>query len=190
MSEPRPLDPTDPPDPDSGAGERLMVVRLLRLPVRLHVRAREHGESLRREFQLIADQARQPHHGAAPKELLALTVAVSARYSGFAIEQEDAVDAALEAGEPHIDLTMRVPAAATQAAAALRAMMDEADEYCREGKHMLTMATPPDLVAYRSWYLTEFSRQVAGLAPQPWSPGACDVAPCPHPGEPVDRVGE
>ena len=47
-------------------------------------------------------------------------------------------------------------------------MLDEADRYCRQGRHLLTLATPDDLLAYRRWYLREIAEQLAGAAPVPW----------------------
>jgi hypothetical protein len=47
-------------------------------------------------------------------------------------------------------------------------MLDEADEYCRRGEHLLTLETPPELVRFRRWYLQEFVNQIAGAAPEPW----------------------
>ena len=89
-------------------------------------------------------------------------------FGGFTTEQEDAFDEALRAGVPTIDLTFRVPPTVAEAAVAIGEMLDEADEYCREGRHLLTLATPPDLVAYRRWYLQQFVDQVAGHPPAPW----------------------
>jgi hypothetical protein len=47
-------------------------------------------------------------------------------------------------------------------------MLDDADEYCREGRHLLTLATPPDLLAYRRWYLQQFVDQARGRPATPW----------------------
>lgn len=159
------------PEPD-GANQGLVTVRLLGVPVALHARANEHGEELRREFVLIADQVRHSEdRQSLPRRLLDLVAALEHRYGPLTAAQEDALDRAVAEGRLTIDLTFRVPADAGDAAVALGAMMDEADEYCREGRHLLTLATPPDLVAYRRWYLQEFVDQIAGRPPTPWSPG-------------------
>jgi hypothetical protein len=47
-------------------------------------------------------------------------------------------------------------------------MLEEADEYCRSDQ-LLTLATPPTLVAFRRWYLGEFIAQIDGRPPQPWT---------------------
>jgi hypothetical protein len=160
---------TEQPTPVQDAGN-LVTVRILGLPVPLHARAAEHGEELRREFVLIAEQLRHADdRPSLPRRLLDLIAVLEHRYSGFTAEQEDILDRAIAAGERTIDLTFRVPPDAAQAALALGAMLDEADEYCREGRHLLTLATPPELVAYRRWYLQEFVDQIAGRRPTPWT---------------------
>ena len=52
----------------------------------------------------------------------------------------------------------------------LRAALDAVEDYCRTGRHLLTLAAPPDVAAYRRWVFDEFERQIAGGAPVPWSP--------------------
>lgn len=155
-----------------GADPGLITVQLLDLPVALHARATEHGEELQREFVLIAEQVRHAEDPPSlPRRLLDLIAALQHRYSAFTVEQEDVLDRAVAEGQRSLDLTFRVPADVADAAVALGGMLDEADEYCREGQHLLTLATPPDLVAYRRWYLQEFVDQIAGSPPTPWSPG-------------------
>jgi hypothetical protein len=157
---------------DRGVSEQdqpLVVVQLRRVPVELQARAAEHAEELQREFVLIAEGL-QHSEGTVPlpRRLLDLVEVLQREFSGFTTEQEDAFDEALRAGVRTLDLTFRVPPGAGQAAVAIAEMMDEADEYCREGRHLLTLATPPDLVAYRQWYLQQFVDQIAGRPPAPW----------------------
>jgi hypothetical protein len=149
--------------------EELVTVRLLNLPLRIHVRAGEHGEELQREFVLIAEGLQhRESHADMPRRLLALIESLQGRYGGFTAEQEDLLEEAIRAGRRSLDLTFHVPPHAAEAAVELGKMLDEADAYCREGKHLLTLATPPDLVAYRRWYLQEFVDQIAGQPPKPW----------------------
>jgi hypothetical protein len=149
----------------------LVPVRLLELPVGVHARAREHSEALRREFQLIA-QGRSPDRpdesATVPERLLELTAALTGSYARFTTGQDALIEDALDAGREHVDLSFRVPAEAALGAAALGAMLDEADDYCRQGRYLLTLATPPDLVTYRRWYLGEFVHQIAGHPPRSW----------------------
>lgn len=57
---------------------------------------------------------------------------------------------------------------AVAATVSLARMLDEADEFCRSGNHLLTLATPPELLAFRRWYLGEFNAQLQGQSPLPW----------------------
>ena len=149
--------------------QTLAVVEMRRIPVALQARATEHAEELQREFVLIAEGLQHTESSSAlPRRLLDLVDVLRREFGGFTAEQEDAFDEALRTGVRTVDLTFRVPPAAAEAAIALGQMLDEADEYCREGRHLLTLATPPELVAYRRWYLEQFVDQLAGGAPTPW----------------------
>lgn len=156
-----------------GSAEDLAVVELIGLPLALNARSQEHSQALIREFQLIAEQvdgqAQDGVRAPIPRRLLELVAVLTADYSAYTAEQEEIMDDALAAGEESVDLVYRVPRSAGPAAQMLGELLDEADEFCREGKHLLTLATPPDLVAYRRWYLEEFTRQLAGEPPRPWS---------------------
>jgi hypothetical protein len=154
----------------TGDAAPLVTVELRRLPVELQARASEHAQELQREFVLIAEGLQHAEDQAAPlpRRLLDLVDTLQRRYGGFTVEQEDTLDDALRDGVPTLDLTFAVPPDAGEAAAALGTLLDDADEYCREGKHLLTLATPPDLVAFRRWYLQQFVDQTAGQPPTPW----------------------
>jgi hypothetical protein len=158
--------------------EDLVTVRLLGLPLDVQMRAQEHGDELTRELTLIAAQLRSDgntHH--LPNTFLNLIQQLTARYSAFTVEQERQLDDAIARGDETIDLTYRVPASVPEAAQALGAMLDEADEFCRSGQHLLTLATPDELVAYRWWFLSQFIDQVAGQAPVAWRDYAGTAAP-------------
>jgi anti-sigma B factor antagonist len=75
---------------------------------------------------------------------------------------------ASERGNEHIDLVFEVPEETVEGVRQLDAMMDTVDEYCRDGD-LLTLATPPDLVEFRRWFLGEFVRQIGhGEPPRSW----------------------
>ena len=76
--------------------------------------------------------------------------------------------AANRAGVERIDLTYRIPPSAAGAAKDMADVLAEADDYCRAGKHLLTLATPPELVAYRTWFLDQFVDQIGGRSPVSW----------------------
>lgn len=147
----------------------VVQVRICRLPLGLHHRAQQHNEELMREFRLMAEQAPEASAGV-PRRLLDLVQALTGRYAGLTEEQESQIQQAISSGEPFLDeIVFNIPRHAADASLGLGAMLDEADEFCRAGEHLLTLATPPDLVAYRRWYLNEFVAQIGGAEPTPWA---------------------
>jgi hypothetical protein len=147
--------------------EELVEVRLLRLPLDVWLRAQEHADDLVREFALVAAD---PHARAAtPGRLLRLIDELTASYGQFSDSQRKAMETAVERGEPEIDLVYHVPAGAAGAAQQLGDIFDEADEYCRRGDHLLTMATPPDELRFRKWFVGEFVEQLGGRPPVAWT---------------------
>ena len=152
----------------SATDDGLLSVRLQDFPLQVHGRAQQQSQELRREFQLVLGQE-ELHPGSVPARLLDLSAVLSERYAGFTEEQERQVEDGISAGREVLDeLVFRLPPDAAGAVEQLRAVLDEADDFCRSGQ-MLVLATPPDLVRYRNWYLDEFSRQLAGQPPMPWS---------------------
>ena len=150
--------------------EELITVHVLGLPTALQVQAQQQNDELTRELMLVAEQMRQRGTaGELPVRFVELVSALSGRYAIFTAEQEAQLSAAIAAGEPTIDLTYTLPASAASAAGALGAILDEADDYCRQGQLLLTLATPPELVAYRRWFLDQFVDQAGGAAPVSWS---------------------
>ena len=67
-----------------------------------------------------------------------------------------------------MDLIYHVPVEVRQAAIDLGVLLDEADDFCRQGDELLTLATPPRAVAFRRWFLEEFVRQIDGQPPVSW----------------------
>lgn len=149
----------------------LAVVRLRRFPLRVWARAHEHHEELLREFALLAlDAQRSP--GAVPARLVALVARLQERYAAVVAAPTEAREAALARGERETELVYEVPPTAAAAAQELGALLEEADEFCARGQ-LLTLASRPEVVAFRRWFVEEFTRQVAGGAPRPW-PGPLD----------------
>jgi hypothetical protein len=167
----RTLPPGTPLNPErvlGAPGEALHRFRLLGVPLRLWAAAAEHHEELLREFALVAFAAEE-HGQTLPRRLSQLIADVRSRYGGASPSDTAARDAALAAGLQTLDLTYRVPAAVADASHSLGALLDEADEFCAADAYLLTLATPPQVVAFRRWFLGEFVRQVAGEPPRPWS---------------------
>lgn len=146
--------------------DAMVEVRLLQLPLDVWQRTQEHIDGLLREFALIVQD--EEARAATPGRLLALIEEVSAGYGQFSAEQRLQMEAALQRGEREIDLRYEVPPAAAGAAQQLGDMLDAADEYCRTGNHLLTLATPPAELRFRKWFISEFVDQIAGQRPTPW----------------------
>ncbi len=145
----------------------LVEVHILGVPLDTYRETSEHTDELLREFTLIRESDTSDT-AQVPSRLLALVDELTSRFSGFTTQQEAELSAALERGDTTIDLVYRVPAAVKEACFDLERMLDEADEFCRSGDALLTMASPPHTVAFRRWFLGEFVRQVDGHAPTPW----------------------
>lgn len=145
----------------------LRRVRLVDFPLRVYERAREHHEELLREFSLIAN----PHPDSqvdVPQRLIDIVATLRERYSPFMADTDADRRAALERGEQTTELELLLPAAIRDECVRLGHLLDEVEDYCREGE-LLTLATPPDLLAFRQWYLREIVSQIDGDAPTAWS---------------------
>lgn len=154
------------PAPTLSRQPELVTVRLLGVPLELLERARQHHESLERELRLLT-LSRPEDRAHVTSRLLDLVRQVSEPAAAIAAAQAAAVDAASARGETTIDLAVPVPPAAAGACRRLGALLDEADEYSRRGD-LLNVATPPDCVELRHWYLGQFVAQIEGAPPTPW----------------------
>jgi len=142
-------------------------VALLGVPVRLLVRAREHHDDLMREFRLLAlDGAATAAQ--APARLADVIAVLGERYGAASARPDALVDAALEAGEPTVDLRYEVGPDVAQAALALDGLMREADTFCA-AEQLMTLPRSPLLVDFAAWYVGEFVDQLSGAAPRPWT---------------------
>lgn len=144
----------------------LCEVQLLRLPVKVQRLAAEHHDALMRELSLIRASTSTE---SVPQRLIAVTNELHDKFGRFSVEPRSALESAFRQGDDYIDVTYYVPRDTGEAAARLSTLLDEADEYCRSGEHLVTLATPPVAVAYRRWLLDEFVGQLAGRAPRPWT---------------------
>jgi hypothetical protein len=152
------------------ADVELVTVRIVGLPVPLHVRTAEHTDELMREFTYLRAQSDDPSAPTVPARLLDLVEELGGRYSGFTAGTQAELEAAIAEGRPTVDLAYQVPRDVAPASSHLRDLLDAADDFCREGEHLLTLASPDDVVAYRRWFLDEFVRQAAGgEPPRPWA---------------------
>lgn len=149
----------------SAASPALVNVRIVGLPLDVYQRSSEHSDELLREFALV----REENSDHVPSRLLALIDELNARFSAFTQAPTAALHDALERGESTVDLTYDVPPEVAEGAVQLGSLLDETDDFCRSGD-LLTLATGPESLAFRRWFLDEFVRQIGGAPPRPWSP--------------------
>ena len=143
-------------------------VRILEFPLDVDARAQEQHAELMREFALLEIASPAARDDEIPQRLRTLIASLQQRYSGVSDDADMQRDAARSRGETSLDMTFQAPVPAGEACHALSALLDEADDYCRAGDQLLTLATAADLVAFRHWYLGEFTRQLRGESPQSW----------------------
>jgi hypothetical protein len=155
-------------DADLAPSDQLRDVWMLSFPLDVYLRAQEHADGLIREFSLIAQHRAAGNAVDVPTRLLSIVNELSARYGTANSEADAERDDAIERGQHSVDLHYRVPAAAASAISHLGAVFDEADNYCRAGRHLLSLATPPESLEFRRWFLGEFVGQIAGAPPKPW----------------------
>ena len=144
----------------------LVAVRLLSLSLSDLHESEAHHDELFREFALVAGSDPEGGHEV-PARLLAVIDELRGRFAGFAAAPRAEMAAAAERGETEVDVTFLVPPEVGEAALRLAQLLTEADDYCRNGA-LLTLASPPPAVAFRSWYLGEFVAQIKGADPTPW----------------------
>lgn len=153
----------------SGAGTSGLVepelheVWLRRYPLRLGARASEHYESVYRELALLASSDEGPP---VPGTLLVLLEEMDRR-SARNNASEQVRDEALARGEDSLDIELHVPADVVEVAQRVEQLLDEADDFCRDGT-LLTLQPSEDVVAFRRWYISELVGQLAGEPPRPW----------------------
>jgi anti-sigma B factor antagonist len=154
-------------------------IRILSVPVELHGLAAAHSAALQREFELIArdDPGAVAEHGVLG--LRSLMEGYRNRFGVIGDQPDAAVASARERGDTEVDLCFDAPQEVGEACRELLDILAAADDYCRSGD-LITMATPPDVLAYRQWFLSEFILQLEGREPLPWVAGPVPAAPEVH----------
>jgi anti-sigma regulatory factor (Ser/Thr protein kinase) len=154
--------------PGAGAGEALpegwVVVRLAGCPVRLSLRQDQHLDELVRELTLMsADRDNSESEALAGRLEAILRTPAQARAAGRRQAQ-----AALERGEAFVDVEMAMPREFSHEVRRLDEAVREADVLCEE-RRLLTLASSPELRAFRAWMVTEIGEQVEqGASPVSW----------------------
>jgi anti-sigma regulatory factor (Ser/Thr protein kinase) len=132
-------------------------------PVVLSLRQDDHLDELIRELQLI--------HATGEQQTSELTDVISgllgrhahARHLGRRVAQD-----ALAAGETTLTITLPVSVSAAQDIQELDEAVQKADAQCEQSR-LLTLASPPDVRALRTWMVQEFVHQIEhDAAPRPF----------------------
>jgi anti-anti-sigma factor len=148
----------------------LVTVRLLGVDVALQHRAAERNDTIRRELTLLG----LAEDDGVPKRLVEVSAELAERFEGFATGPRERLAEAMAQGERTTDLVYELPPEAAEAAEVLGSLLDEVDEFCRQGD-LVTLASEPDLVRYRHWFLAQVVDQIRdGADPVPWDGGAHD----------------
>lgn len=158
---------TNPADNDPTNGELVPVV-LLELPVATWSRADDETKDLMREFALIVLN-RERDKIDVPSQLLELIEELQANYGTIGEAQALILERARAEDQTTIErLDYLMPASVQGAVQRLATMLDDADDYCRQGELLLSLASTAPAKAFRDWFFDEIYRQVAGGEPIPW----------------------
>ena len=149
------------------SGDELVRVDIVGLDVPTFQHSAEHHDELFREFALILSRDPSPGHSV-PARLLALVEELGERYARFGMGAQEALEDAVRKGTQTVNLAYEMPRAVRDDCVHFATLLAEADEYCRQGE-LLTLAPPPDAVAFRDWFLEEFVRQIDGEPPTSWA---------------------
>ncbi|MFC3687969.1 hypothetical protein [Aquipuribacter hungaricus] len=154
-----------------------VTVHVLGLPLDLAERAQEHHDGLAREMTLITMGLSHgaPGSSGLPSRFLEVVSSVTTDVSAFRALREQRMAEARAAGEDSVDIVYEAPTAITAAVERLRGLQTEVDGYCRQGGYLLTLETPPDVLAYRTWLFDELTGQIAGRPPRRWVGTAATV---------------
>jgi hypothetical protein len=154
--------PPDTGEPRTRMGE--VAIQVKGVPVEAFSRFQRHYRDLRREIRLLA----LAHENDYP-----LAKVLSEHFNALerplrANMGREQVDEALEAGRDATDLRLRMPPHDARQIGELIDLLDAADDFSR-AEQLLTAPRTPEQRSFQIWFLSEFRRQAAGAAPQPWS---------------------
>lgn len=147
--------------------EALPVAVLRDYPLRLWVEQNEYFEGLLREYRLLLEGEVASPERATPRRLVELATELADRFSGLlqtlSSERQRAVDEGRDRMDSRVPLSPSLP----DVLAHVRAVLEESDEYCRQGR-LLSLPRSPELLAFATWTVEELVAQHAGAEPTPW----------------------
>jgi anti-anti-sigma factor len=144
-----------------------VAIELRGVPLDLYGASAAHIDALQREFEMVLRDEPDVAAQEVPRRLRALVQHIKERFSDFRESADAEIAAARERGDAVADLTYEAPVDLGAELMRLRDLLEEADEYCRSGD-LMTLASPPEVRAYRNWFFGEFERQSRGEPPTPW----------------------
>jgi len=167
-------------------------VHLLRLPIPVYERASLHQQALQREFDVISSAAGTD--ASFPGLLRDVVQQLDEQFDRFGRPGYAELEDAIAEQRTEVDVTYHVPVDAADAARRLGELLDRADDYCRSGTHLLTLATPEESLSFRRWFLGQFVDQIDGHAPVSWPDWVAQTSMPPGPGadeaDDTDALGD
>jgi hypothetical protein len=148
-------EPADPAD--------LVTIVLQGMPVELFMDLRRHFNELGRELRLLAISEPERY----PLAVEFAETFLQVEYERRQVVGLDALEKAMAAGVPTIDLTYAAPPTAPATMRRLEELVGEVYDQLSE-KVLLSVRPPDELIALQHWYLGEFQRQPAGDLPTRW----------------------
>lgn len=159
---------------DSNGSTDLLTVHVQRMPLAVSARSSQHFEELMREFALITldterDRESTDSKRPVPERLLDVVAELTNEFAAFTTAVTAQREEAAARGDAEIDLIYHMPPSTTEAVRQLETLLEEADDFCQSGQHLITLSTPPEAVAFRQWYFNEFIGQMErGESPVSW----------------------
>ncbi|CUR55380.1 ATP-binding region, ATPase domain protein [metagenome] len=158
-------DLSDLPLPDPELDDPVLV-RVLGLPTQSYIEFRHHYREIRRELRLLALASEDSYPIARHLSELFVLFERDFRLSSGT----DAIQRAIETGNPTVDVDVLVDRASISTIAQMIDVLELADAFCRAERLLSVAATPPQR-AFTRWYLGEFISQGRGRPPRPWEGG-------------------
>jgi hypothetical protein len=137
------------------------TVKLVGVPVGLYFEASRHMGEITREFTLISLGERSGINERVPAQLLELADQLRQRYRSHADSIRSQFEGAAAAGRVSVDVELPAEEITALLTEEITELLDAADEFCRSGD-LLTLASPPEVVAWRHWWRDQVVGQIRG----------------------------
>jgi hypothetical protein len=139
------------------------TVKLMAVPVDIYFDASRHMGEITREFALISMGQRTGMNERVPARLLQLADQLRERYRSDTDAIRSQFEVAKGAGRITVDVELPADETTRQLTEEITELLDAADEFCRSGD-LLTLASPPEIVAWRHWWRDQVVDQIRNNA--------------------------